>query len=404
MISYPHKKAYILILLLLSASFTSISCVNADKSNSPICHKLKGCHSSKESTLPTQKQILKSMTLTNSYFMEKWPDTGKIIVTNKARPSNIWTRAVYYEGLMALYKIDQKKSYYDYAVSWATFHKWGFRSGNKTRNADDQCAAQTYIDLYKIDPKPERIKNVKENIDYICSTDKNDDWWWIDALQMAMPIYAELGVIYQDDKYFEKMYDIYHYSKTQHGGSLYNPEDQLWWRDKDFVPPYKEPNGQDCYWSRGNGWVIAALVRVMDIMPKDAPHFNEYLTTYKEMIVALKPLQRQDGLWNASLHDETNYGGKELSGTAFFTYAMAWGVNNGILCKKEYLPIISKAWNGMVNDCVHNNGFLGYVQGTGKQPSDGQPVTYTSTPDFEDYGLGSFLLAGSEVYELAQKF
>jgi hypothetical protein len=53
-------------------------------------------------------------------------------------------------------------------------------------------------------------------------------------------------------------------------------------------------------------------------------------------------------------------------------------------------------------EAVHSNGFLGYVQGTGKQPSEGQPVTYTNTPDFEDYGLGCFLLAGSEVYKLAK--
>ncbi len=82
--------------------------------------------------------------------------------------------------------------------------KWGMRSGNQTRNADDQCCGQTYIDLYKIDPQPERIANIKANIDYIVSNPENDDWWWIDALQMAMPVYARLGVLYDDDRYYEK--------------------------------------------------------------------------------------------------------------------------------------------------------------------------------------------------------
>jgi len=45
------------------------------------------------------------MVLANAYFMNKWPDTGKSIVTNRERSSNIWTRAVYYEGLMALYAL-----------------------------------------------------------------------------------------------------------------------------------------------------------------------------------------------------------------------------------------------------------------------------------------------------------
>jgi unsaturated rhamnogalacturonyl hydrolase len=230
---------------------------------------------------------------------------------------------------------------------------------------------------------------------------KIDDWNWIDALQMAMPVFAKLGVIYSDNAYFEKMYQIYQFSKTQHGGSgLYNPKDHLWWRDKDFVPPYKEPNGKDCYWSRGNGWIVAALVRVLDIMPKNAPHRDEYQQMYLDMMRALVPIQRPDGFWNVSLLDPTNYGGKELSGTALFTYGMAWGMNKGLLDRKTYAPIVTKAWNAMVTDCVHPDGKLGYVQGTGKEPKDGQPVTYDSTPDFEDYGLGCFLLAGSELCKL----
>jgi len=50
---------------------------------------------------------------------------------------------------------------------------------------------------------------------------------------------------------------------------------------------------------------------------------------------------------------------------------------------------------------VHPDGKLGFVQGTGAQPKDSQPVTYDKTPNFEDFGLGCFLLAGSEVYKLA---
>ena len=351
--------------------------------------------------LPKKKELLATMTLANDYFMKLWPDPGKETVTNKVRPSNIWTRGVYYEGLMALYGIDNQKRYYDYAVEWGEKHHWGMRSGPTTRNADDQCCGQTYIDLYLIDRKPERIRDIKTSIDNMLKGDKADDWNWIDALQMAMPIFAKLGVLYKDDAYFEKMYQIYNYTKTVHGGKgLYNPQDKLWWRDKDFVPPYKEPNGEDCYWSRGNGWVVAALVRVLDSMPKDAPHRAEYQTMFLDMMKALPPLQRPDGFWNVSLHDPTNFGGKEMTGTALFVYGMAWGVNQGLLDAKQYKPIIAKAWKAMATESVHPNGFLGYVQGTGKEPKDSQPVTYTSKPDFEDYGLGCFLLAGCEMYKL----
>jgi len=350
----------------------------------------------------SSSKTMESMVMANKYFMEKWPDVGKTIITERERPSNIWTRGVYYEGLMALYKLNPDASYLNYAVSWGEFHKWGLRDGIKTRNGDNQCCGQTYIDLYMMDRyKEERIKDIKACIDNMLATDKVDDWNWIDAMQMAMPVFARLGTIYKDNRYFDRMHEMYLFTKLKHGtNGLYSPEDHLWWRDKDFVPPYKEPNGEDCYWSRGNGWVVAALVRTMDFLPKNSKYRKEYITTLKEMFEALVPLQREDGFWNVSLKDPTHFGGKEVTGTALFVYGMAWGINEGVISKKTYLPVVIKAWNALVTESVHPNGFLGYVQGTGKEPKDSQPVGYDNVPNFEDFGLGCFLLAGSEVYKL----
>jgi rhamnogalacturonyl hydrolase YesR len=197
------------------------------------------------------------------------------------------------------------------------------------------------------------------------------------------------------------MYEMYAFTKYKHGDhGLYDAANGLWWRDKDFDPPYKELNGENCYWSRGNGWVVAALVRVLQKLPKTDPHYNEYLNDYRNMCKALLPLQRSDGFWNVSLKDSTHFGGKELTGTSLFTYGFAYGINNGLLDKKIFMPVVVKAWSALVKDCVHPDGFLGYVQGTGKEPKDSQPVSYTNVPDFEDFGLGCFLLAGSEVYKL----
>jgi len=351
---------------------------------------------------PEQKEVLAAMRQANTYFMNKWPDPGKEIVTSIARPSNIWTRAVYYEGLMAMYSIDPQKAYYDYAVDWGAKHQWTPRNGVKGRNADDQCCGQTFVDLYGIDPQPERVAAIKTCIDNMIPGDKCDDWHWIDAIQMSMPLFTRLGVLYKDTAYFRKMYDLYHYTKTVHGGhGLYNPEEHLWWRDKDFVPPYKEPNGANCYWSRGNGWVLAALVRVLSLLPQKDAHRAEYLQDYLDMVQALIPLQRADGFWNVSLRDSTHFGGKELTGTALFTYGISWGIRQGYLDKKLYSPVVMRAWNGMAHACLHENGMLGWVQGTGKEPKDGQPVSYDKIPDFEDYGLGCFLLAGSEIYQMA---
>lgn len=348
-----------------------------------------------------KKLVLKQMILANDYFMQKWPETGKTIITNKERPSNIWTRGVYYEGLMALHEIFPKDTYYDYAFSWAEFHKWGFNGGNTTRNADNYCAAQTYIDLYNLEPDAKKLKNTIANTNMLLNTPQLDDWSWIDAIQMGMPVFAKMGVLEKDNRYFEKMYEIYMYTRNNHGDhGLFNAKDGLWWRDADFDPPYKEPNGQDCYWSRGNGWVIAALAKVLTIIPENAPHREQYVKDLKLMAASLVPIQRPDGFWNVSLHDPTNFGGKELSGTALFVYGITYGVNSGILKKETYLPVIQKGWNAITTEGLQPNGFLAYLQSTGKEPKDGQPVTNDKIPDFEDYGLGCFLLAGSEIYKM----
>jgi unsaturated rhamnogalacturonyl hydrolase len=364
---------------------------------------LFSCTSTKkiEKTI-SQDDVLVKMRLANQYFMDKWPDPGKETVTDKIRPSNIWTRAVYYEGLMALYGIDPQKKYYDYAVQWGDAHQWGLPGAIESGNADNQCCGQTYVDLYLLDRRqnPQRVEKIKASIDNMVKSDKQDDWWWIDALQMAMPVFVRLGVIYNDTNYFRKMYELYAYTKYAQGGQgLYNPVEHLWWRDKDFVPPYKEPNGENCYWSRGNGWVLTALARVLSLLPKANPHYEEYLQDYKDMADAVLKVQRSDGFWNASLHDSTHFGGKETTGTSMFTYGFAWGINNNILDEKKFKPAIIKAWEGLAT-AVHENGFLGYVQGTGKEPKDSQPVTFDHVPNFEDFGLGAFLLAGSEVYKM----
>ena len=217
---------------------------------------------------------------------------------------------------------------------------------------------------------------------------------------MAMPAYAELYKITGERKYMDYAMKLYEWSRNTCGGGLYNAKDGLWWRDADFVPPYKEKDGNDCYWSRGNGWVYIALCRVMDqLSPKDK-YYKQLKKDFIAMSKALLKCQREDGFWNVSLESPTTYGGKEVTGTALFLGGMSWGIRHGYLSEAKYRPACDKTWNAIETESVHANGFLGYVQGTGKEPKDGQPVTYTREPDFDDFGLGCVLLGGVEYYKI----
>ncbi len=367
--------------------------------------------------MPTKAKVLESMEVANDYFINKYPDAGAPTYVKKMRPSNLWTRGVYFEGLVELIDIEQaaQSPKYEqnnqYLYDWASSHEWVPRNGVKTRDADDYCCCQAYLSMYE-KGQVKYYNPTVQCMDNLLSTPASvGDWTWIDAIQMGLPVLTKMSAIKQKEgdeafsRYAQQGWKMYSYTRDHLAGGLFNKDEGLWWRDKDFVPPYKEPNGKNCYWSRGNGWVYAALVRAMqDIMGMDNydDYLDEYKSDYMKMTKALTKCQRKDMFWNVSLLDESNYGGKELTGTALFVYGMAWGIHNGLLDSKTYLPIVAKTWNAMVKECLHKNGFLGYVQGTGKQPSDSQPVDYDNEPDFDDFGLGCFLLAGSEVYQLAK--
>lgn len=347
-----------------------------------------------------QTAVLNVARNVNDYFMAKYEDPTAPTTVKKVRPSSLWTRAVYYEGLLALYGIDNDDRYIDYTDRWAAFHKWTPRNGTGTRDADDQCCAQAYIERFVMTGDSAMIAPTRDNLDGQMAEGRVDYWTWIDAIQMAMPVYAKMYAVTGERDYLDRAMEMYRWSRDVCGGGLLNTKEGLWWRDADYVPPYKEKDGANCYWSRGNGWVLAALVRVMEQLPEKDKAYKELKKDFVLMCGSIAACQREDGFWNVSLLSPSTYGGKETTGTSLFVYGICWGIRKGYLKESAFLPVVQKAWNAMANDAVHNDGFLGYVQGTGKDPSAGQPVTYNKVPDFDDYGVGCFLLAASEYYKL----
>lgn len=348
-----------------------------------------------------QGDVLKAAQTTNDYFMSKYSDPTQPTNVKKIRPSSLWTRAVYYEGLMALYGVDPQQRYLDYTAKWADFHQWTPRNGTKTTDADDQCCEQTYIE-YNLCTGKGTLEPTKENLEKQMATGRTDYWTWIDAIQMALPIYIKMYAITKDPRYLDYGMKSYRWSRNECGGGCFNTKEGLWWRDKDYVPPYKEKDGKNCYWSRGNGWVYAALVRSMDVLSPKSKEYKELKKDFLLMSEALLNCQHADGFWHASLVSDADYPGPEMTGTALFLYGMSWGLQQGLLKDKKYRPACDKAWQAL-KSCLHKDGFLGWNQGTGKEPSAGQPVTFTSVPDFEDYGTGCYLLGLTEYYKLLKK-
>ena len=215
-------------------------------------------------------------------------------------------------------------------------------------------------------------------------------WWWCDALFMAPPVLAKLSTITGDRKYLAFMDREWDIASTL----LYDPATHLFFRDATFLSKH-EANGKGLFWSRGNGWVMAGLARVLTEMPADYPSRAKYVTQLQQMAEEIASLQGEDGLWRPGLLDPQTYPLPENSGSAFYVYALAWGINNGVLDRAKYLPVIQKAWTGLLAH-IYVDGRLGCIQPIGAAPGD-----YTATASYV-FGSGAFLMAGSEVDKLAQ--
>ena len=303
-----------------------------------------------------------------------------------------WTYAPLYLGLLAASRTTGDKRYHDVVLHQAESFQWKLWA-NRPFHADDEAIGQAYEALYLEDRKEERIDDVRRTMDALLNRPDDpakDLWWWCDALFMAPPTMARLAVITSDHRYLDKMNA--EWALTQE--HLYDPQQRLFSRDATFLQK-KEANGQKLFWSRGNGWVLAGLANLLRVLPKDEPSRPAYERLFKDMATRVAGLQSPDGLWRAGLLDAAAYPQGEISGTGFFTYAFAWGMNAGLLDKREFRPVVDRAWKGMLTH-VYADGRLGAIQPIGAAPDAVLPSSSYV------YGVGAFLLAGSELHELAR--
>jgi rhamnogalacturonyl hydrolase YesR len=312
----------------------------------------------------------------------------------------IWTWSVLYSGFMATSQALGDTKYRDAMQRMSEKFNWELRS--KMPNADDQSIGQTYLELYleKKDPgtKQKMIGPTQEQLDAVIAGPRRSTvpgkelpWWWCDALFMAPPLWVRMYEATGDKKYIQYMNEEWKATYDL----LYSKQDHLYARDVTYLTK-TEKNGKRMYWSRGEGWVMGGLARTLQYLPKDDPQREFYVTQLKEMSAALATLQGKDGLWRSGVLDPESYAGPEVSGSALITFGMAWGVNNGILDAKMYKPVIAKAWAGILKH-IYADGRLGGIQQTGAEPAPFKPTaSYT-------YGVGGFLLAGSEVRQLEMK-
>ena len=301
-----------------------------------------------------------------------------------------WIRGTYYTGLMTFYKVTKGKQLFDQAKSWAQKHGW--RTGTDwTYPPNRLTCSQTYLQIYFHELNPEYIKRTRSFMDKkINNTDpaKDQGWDYVDALYVGIPAYMMMGKATGEQEYIRYANRIF----WEVVDDLYDREHHLFYRDEK-AKKEKSKNDKPVFWSRGNGWAIASIPRILEYLPEENEYYPRYVELLEEMATSLSACQSEDGFWRTNLADPEAYSGPESSGTAFFTYALAWGINNGILKKDKYLPVVAKAWKALYN-VVDEDGKVCYGQGVSRDPG------HVDKEDSQEYVAGAFLLAGSEVFRL----
>lgn len=321
-------------------------------------------------------------------------------------PAREWHTSPYYDGMLALARVSGNPKYWKEVLRHGTSVGWTPKPNTRfLYHADDHAVGHAWLDCYIVETtRKERLNPTKNLFDKIIEDTKIFDmsnfdilkhgrtplktWTWCDALFMAPPTLARLYVITGDKKYLDYMNQEYKWCYD----TMFDKDDNLFYRDVRFIGQ-KTKNGKKIFWSRGNGWVVAGLVQIISILPKDEPCRKFYEDLFVAMMSKIATLQNDNGLWTVNLVDAEDIVGGETSGSAFFTYALAWGINNGYLNREKHISQAIKAWRGL-STRINDTGKVCYVQPVGASPDSFSKDTTHA------YGVGAYLLAGSEMLKL----
>ena len=310
-----------------------------------------------------------------------------------------WTNGALYVGMVKWANMADDDTYWEWMKKIGEDNNWMLH--DRKYHADDHTVGQMYCELYRKYGDKEMIAPTIEQFDFIMyhpsksvmnwkTPFHQDRWNWCDALFMSPPVWAKLYKITGEQNYLDFM--VAEFKATT--DFLFDKKENLYYRDESYMG--KLDNGTKIFWSRGNGWVFAGLANILAELNPSSKEYKYFLKIYKKMAKKLKELQTPNGHWAMSLLGQDFYPTPETSGSSFFTFGLAYGINKGILDCNTYEPVVRKAWNAMTN-CITEGGMLGYVQPIGAAPGEAWP------DKSEVYGTGAFLSAGSEVFKLYSK-
>ena len=313
-----------------------------------------------------------------------------------------WIQAAFYIGLSHFADASGDAHYADAVLAHGTIEAWGFDS--RPRHADADATGAVWIWAAERTHDPAKLIPIRSRFDAVLAEPSTVSldfefappeggapfcqarWCWSDALFMAPPAWIALSKATADKRYLAHA-DSEFWATTDY---LYDRTERLYYRDSRFIAQ-RDAKGRKIFWGRGNGWVFAGLARILTDLPAAHPSRPRYEALFKQMAERITSLQGANGCWPVSLLEPQRT--PETSGTGFFVYGLAWGINHGLLHDKRHRRAVNRGWRALTA-AVQQDGRLGWVQRIGAGPDQ------VSADDTQLYGVGAFLLAASEVSSL----
>ena len=302
--------------------------------------------------------LKKSMERVNDYWIGQNPRPGDCA----------WERAAYFLGNMAAYEVLKKPGYLEYAVEWANANHWNFHDneGECTTNADNLSCGETYLDLMEKYAVPGKMEHIRATMEWTARDPRNDYWWWVDTMYMALNFYHRMGLLLEDERLMDKAYRLYRNAKEER--RLYDPGEGLWYRDENFLPEIaRTAGGKKVFWARGNGWVFAGLARTLRTLPAECRYYEEYAGVYRRMARALEGCQCEDGFWHTSLTEPEEFDMPETSGTVLIVLGMLIGIRQGLI-PESYMECALRGFDALNREAVEESGRIGWVQAVALKP------------------------------------
>lgn len=145
--------------------------------------------------------------------------------------------------------------------------------------------------------------------------------FWVDSMYMLPPYLAAAG------HYGEALINIQGYFKALYDEKTHTMHHMWDDKDKKYI--------REAHWGVGNGWALAGLARVIDLLPESyEQEKKELISMVKELLDGVLSYKRQDGLFHDVIDDKNTFVETNLS--QMVAYTIYRGLSSKWL-SKEYV-------------------------------------------------------------------